>query len=141
MLISTELTKRFWQSFGMLRANKSLTETQRAWIASRDAEAARAAKEAEGGSMAPTLRYTTMTELTQRRITELKAMLENGTASLAKPAASSLTAAPASGMGQSPPEASPSASASASDGENEDENADCPSWPDGNYALVTNSDS
>lgn len=118
-----------------------LKEAQRAWIASRDAEAARAAKEAEGGSMAPTLRYTTMTDLTQKRITELKAMLESGTASLAKPAASSETAAPASGMGQSPPEASPSASASASEGENENENPDCPPSPDGKFAFVTNYDS
>src|SRR5438105_15747973 len=108
MLISTELTKRFWQSFGMLRANKSLTEAQRAWIASRDAEAERAAKEAEGGSMAPTLRYEKMAELTQERTKDLKVMLDHGTASLAKPAASSVPAAPASGMGQSPPEASPS---------------------------------
>src|SRR2546423_15586178 len=32
---------------------QKLKEAQRAWIASRDVEAARAAKEAEGGSMAP----------------------------------------------------------------------------------------
>ena len=66
---------------------QKLKEAQRAWIASRDAEAARAAKEAEGGSMAPTLRYEKMTELTHERIKELKAMIDNGTASLAKPAA------------------------------------------------------
>ena len=120
---------------------QKLKEAQRAWIASRDAEAERAAKEAEGGSMAPTLHYTTMTDLTQKRITELKAMLESGTAGLAKPAASSVTAAPASGMGQSPPEASPSASASASEGKNENENTDCPPSPDGKFAFVTNYDS
>jgi len=120
---------------------QKLKEAQRAWIASRDVEAARAAKEAEGGSMAPTLRYEKMTELTHERIKELKAMIDNGTASLAKPAASSVTAAPASGMGQSPPEASPSASASASEGENENENPDCPPSPDGKFAFVTNYDS
>src|SRR4029077_637382 len=123
------------------QSKQKLRETQRAWIASRDAEAARAAKEAEGGSMAPTLRYTTMTDLTQKRITELKAMLETGTASLAKTAASSEPAAPASGMGQSPPEASRSASVSASEGENENENTDCPPSPDGKLAFVTNYDS
>ncbi len=116
---------------------QKLKEAQRAWIASRDAEAERAAKEAEGGSMAPTLRYTTMTDLTQKRITELKAMRESGTARLAKPAASSLPAAPASGIGQSPPETSPSASASASEGENENENPDCPPSPGGNFAFMS----
>jgi len=50
-----------------------LKESQRAWIAFRDAEAAFAADEFRGGSMAPTLRYATMTELTQQRIKQLKA--------------------------------------------------------------------
>ena len=43
---------------------QKLRQAQRAWVVSRDAEAARAAKEAEGGSMAPMLRYETMAELT-----------------------------------------------------------------------------
>jgi uncharacterized protein YecT (DUF1311 family) len=124
-----------------VESKQKLRETQRAWIASRDAEAARAAGEADGGSIAPTIRYETMTHLTEERVNELKTMLENGTASLAKPGASSVTAAPASGMGQSPPEASPSASASASERENENENPDCPPSPDGKFAFVANYDS
>ncbi|HEY5992243.1 MAG TPA: lysozyme inhibitor LprI family protein [Candidatus Udaeobacter sp.] len=75
---------------------QKLREAQRAWIASRDAEAARAAKEAEGGSMAPTLRYEAMTRLTRERIKELKTMMGNGTASPTKPAAASVTPSPAS---------------------------------------------
>ena len=120
---------------------QKLKEAQRAWIASRDAEAARAAKEAEGGSMAPTLRYEKMAELTQERIKELKAMLDHGAESGPKPVAGSVTPAPASGMGQSLPEASPSAGASSSEGENENENPDCPPSPDGKFAFVTNYDS
>src|SRR6266699_5197973 len=57
-------------------SKQKLREKQRAWLASRDAEAARAAGQAEGGSMAPTLRYETMTHLTRERIKELEAMLE-----------------------------------------------------------------
>jgi uncharacterized protein YecT (DUF1311 family) len=51
---------------------QKLKEKQRAWVASRDAEVARATNEANGGSMAPMLRYETMTELTRERIKELK---------------------------------------------------------------------
>jgi len=60
---------------------QKLKETQRAWIASRDAEAADAAKEANGASMGPTLRYGRMTDLTRKRITELKAMIDKESAS------------------------------------------------------------
>lgn len=91
--------------------------------------------------MEPTIRYETMTHLTLERIKELRTMLENVTASLAKPAASSVTASPASQTGQSPQEATPSASASVSKGENENENPDCPPSPDGKFAFVTNYDS
>src|SRR6266536_6074059 len=56
-------------------SKQKLREKQRAWLASRDADAARAAGQAEGGSMAPTIRYETMTELTQQRIKQLKTML------------------------------------------------------------------
>jgi uncharacterized protein YecT (DUF1311 family) len=59
---------------------QKLREAQRAWVASRDAEAARAAKEYEGGSMAPTLRYETMTDLTRKRITKLQAMIDKESA-------------------------------------------------------------
>jgi len=54
-----------------------LKQSQRAWLAFRDAEAAFAADEARGGSMAPTLRYASMTELTEQRTKQLKARLTN----------------------------------------------------------------
>ena len=79
-----ELNKTYQALLAKLRdaeSKQKLKETQRAWITSRDAEAARAAKEAEGGSIAPTLRYETMTDLTRKRIAELKAMIDNGAAS------------------------------------------------------------
>lgn len=53
-------------------SKQKLREKQRAWLASRDAEAARVAGQADGGSMALTIRYETMTHLTQERIKELK---------------------------------------------------------------------
>lgn len=53
-----------------------LKESQRAWLVFRDAEAAFAGDQARGGSMAPTIRYATMTELTQQRIKQLKSHLE-----------------------------------------------------------------
>jgi uncharacterized protein YecT (DUF1311 family) len=56
-------------------SKEKLKESQRAWLAFRDAEAASAADEARGGSMAPTLRYATMTELTEQRTKQLKARL------------------------------------------------------------------
>ena len=136
-----DLNKTYQAVLAKLRdadSKQKLRETQRAWIASRDAEAARAAGKANGSSMAPTIRYETMTHLTQERIKELKAMLENGTASLAKPAASSVTASPASRTGQRPPEASSSESASVSEEKNENEDPDCPPSPDGGFAFVTN---
>jgi uncharacterized protein YecT (DUF1311 family) len=85
-----------------VESKQKLREEQRAWVGSRDAEAARAAKEAEGGSMAPTLRYETMTRLTRERIKELKASLRQGAApeekdaNTAKPLASSTAELPAS---------------------------------------------
>jgi len=63
---------------------QKLKEAQRAWVASRDAGAARSAKDAEGGSMAPTIRYETMTELTRKRISELEAMIDKGSASASR---------------------------------------------------------
>jgi len=62
-------------------SKQKLKEKQRAWVASRDAKAARATNEANGGSMAPMLRYETLTHLTRERIKELEAMLDHGTAS------------------------------------------------------------
>jgi len=78
-----ELNKTYQAVLAKLPAaeKQKLKGAERAWIASRDAEAARAAKKAEGGSMAPTLRYETMTDLTRKRITELKAMIDKGRAS------------------------------------------------------------
>ena len=73
-----------------------LKEAQRAWVASRDAGAARAAKEADRGSMAPTLRYETMTRLTQERIKELNNIVDHGTQNGAKLAASNATPSPSS---------------------------------------------
>jgi uncharacterized protein YecT (DUF1311 family) len=54
---------------------EKLKQSQRAWLAFRDAEAAFVADQARGGSMAPTIRYETMTELTQQRIKQLKTSL------------------------------------------------------------------
>jgi uncharacterized protein YecT (DUF1311 family) len=90
-------------------SKQKLKQSQRAWLAFRDAEAAFAADEARGGSMAPTLRYATMTELTQQRIKQLKTRLaedaapEEKDASAAKPLASStaeLTASAAESKGE-----------------------------------------
>ena len=103
-----DLNKTYQAVLAKLRDTQSkekLRETQRAWLASRDAEAARAAKEAEGGSMAPTLRYETMTDLTRKRIKELKAMLDHGDESEPKSVATDTSSAPAS-----TPTASPSPS-------------------------------
>jgi len=58
-----------------VESKQKLRETQRAWIESRDGEAARAAGEADGGSMAPTIRFETMIEVIQQRI-QLKLHLE-----------------------------------------------------------------
>ncbi len=52
---------------------EKLKQSQRGWLAFRDAEAAFAADQARGGSMAPTIRYETITELTQQRIKQPKA--------------------------------------------------------------------
>jgi uncharacterized protein YecT (DUF1311 family) len=59
-----------------VESREKLKQSQRAWLAFRDAEAAFAAGQARGGSMAPTIRHETMTELTQQRIKQLKSHLE-----------------------------------------------------------------
>ena len=56
-------------------SKEKLKQSRRAWLAFRDAEAAFVADQARGGSIAPTIRYETMTELTQQRIKQLKARL------------------------------------------------------------------
>jgi uncharacterized protein YecT (DUF1311 family) len=53
---------------------EKLKQSQRAWLVFRDAEAAFAA--GPRGTMAPTLRYASMTELTEQRIKQLKSHLE-----------------------------------------------------------------
>jgi uncharacterized protein YecT (DUF1311 family) len=58
-------------------SKQKLKESQRAWLAFRDAEVAFAADQARGGSIASTIRYETMTELTQQRIKQLKARLKD----------------------------------------------------------------
>jgi hypothetical protein len=75
-------------------SKQSLRETQRAWLASRDAAAARDAEQADGGLIAPTIRYETMTYLTRERTKELQAML--GTKSRSKPEATGAPASPVS---------------------------------------------
>jgi uncharacterized protein YecT (DUF1311 family) len=57
------------------QGKEKLKQSQRAWLAFRDAEAAFTADQARGGSMAATIRYETMTELTQQRIKQLKTRL------------------------------------------------------------------
>ncbi len=79
-----------------VESKQKLREEQRAWVGSRDAEAARAAKEAEGGSMAPTLRHGTMTRLTRDRIKELNNMVDHGTQNGPNLAASNATMSPSS---------------------------------------------
>jgi uncharacterized protein YecT (DUF1311 family) len=54
-------------------SKEKLKQSQRAWLAFRDAEAAFSADQARGGSMAPTIRYETIMELTQQRSKQLKA--------------------------------------------------------------------
>jgi len=55
------------------QSKELLKQSQRAWLVFRDAEAAFAA--GPRGTMAPTLRYATMTELTEQRIKQLKTSL------------------------------------------------------------------
>jgi hypothetical protein len=105
-----DLNKTYQAVLAKLRdaeSKQKLKETQRAWLASRDAEAARAAKEAEGGSMAPMLRYETMTHLTRERIKELKSMLDHGTASGPNSAASESESKQPSSVSEAAPTAAP----------------------------------
>ena len=74
----TELNKTYEALLRKLpdaESKQKLKESQRAWLAFRDAEAALAADQARGGSMAPIVRYETMAELTQQRIKQLKTRL------------------------------------------------------------------
>ncbi len=51
-------------------SKRKLKESQRTWIAFRDAEAAFAADQFRGGSAAPVLRWTSMTETTAHQAVE-----------------------------------------------------------------------
>ena len=53
-------------------SRQKLQDSQRAWIGFRDAEASFAADQVRGGSAAPVVRYTTMTESTEQRIKQSK---------------------------------------------------------------------
>jgi uncharacterized protein YecT (DUF1311 family) len=53
-------------------SKQKLQDSQRAWIAFRYAEALFAADQVRGGSAAPVLRYTSMTQSTEQRIKQLK---------------------------------------------------------------------
>jgi uncharacterized protein YecT (DUF1311 family) len=71
----TELNKTYEALLRKLsdaEGKEKLKQSQRAWLDFRDAEAAFVADQARGGSMAPTIRYETMTELTQQRIKTAK---------------------------------------------------------------------
>ena len=54
------------------KSKQKLQESQRAWIAFRDAEALFAADQLRGGTAAPSARYSSMTECTAQRIKQLK---------------------------------------------------------------------
>ena len=95
--VDADLNKTYQSVLAKLptvESKQKLREAQRAWVASRDAEAAHAAKEADGGSMAPTLRYETMTHITQERIKELNNMVDHAAQNAPNVAASSATTLP-----------------------------------------------
>jgi Uncharacterized protein conserved in bacteria len=120
-------------------SKQKLKEAQRAWIASRDAEATRAAGEVRGGSMAPTLRYETMTEITRERVNQLKNSRRDDTTpdqeGMATPspepqkrpatnAATETTAKPSS------------SDALPDQKDNANDRCDCPPSPDGKFAFL-----
>ena len=121
-------------------SKQKLREKQRAWLASRDAEAARAAGQADGGSMAPTIRYETMTHLTRERIKELKNTLaekatpgEEGTAT---PSPSPEPQKSAQTNTATEPTAGPLSNASPGEEGDANETCDCPPSPDGKFAFL-----
>jgi uncharacterized protein YecT (DUF1311 family) len=79
-----------------VESKQKLREAQRAWVVSRDAARASAAKEADGRSMAPTLRYGRTTYLTGERIKELNNLLGPATRTASQLAATSATNAASS---------------------------------------------
>jgi len=83
--VDAELNKIYQSLLAKLadtEAKNKLRESQRAWLAFRDAEAAFAADQVRGGSAAPVLRWTSMTQTTEQRVKQLKADFpDNGDAS------------------------------------------------------------
>jgi len=53
-------------------SKQKLEIAQRAWIAFRDAKASFTADQVRGGSAAPVVRYTSMTESTEQRVKQLE---------------------------------------------------------------------
>lgn len=79
--VDAELNKIYQSLLAKLadtEAKNKLRESQQAWIVTRDAEAASAADQVRGGSAAPVLRWTSMTETTEQRIKQLKADFPDG---------------------------------------------------------------
>jgi uncharacterized protein YecT (DUF1311 family) len=75
----TELNKTYEALLNKLpdvHSKQDLRASQRAWLVFRDAEGAFVADQVRDGSMAPTVRYEAMTQLTQQRIKELKLHFE-----------------------------------------------------------------
>jgi uncharacterized protein YecT (DUF1311 family) len=90
-------------------SKEKLKQSQRAWLAFRDAEAE---FEGRGGSMAPTLRYATKTDLTEQRTKQLKARLDEEAAPNEKDASTSSptpTPTPASSASTQGPDEKPAA--------------------------------
>jgi uncharacterized protein YecT (DUF1311 family) len=136
-----DLNKTYQAVLAKLRdaaSKQELREKQRAWLASRDAEAARAAKRADGGSMAPTIRYETMATLTQERIKELKNRLAEkatpGEAGTATPPPEPQKSAETNTATE--PTTEPSLNASPDQEEHADKTCDCPPSPDGKFAFL-----
>ena len=84
--IDADLNKTYQAVLAKLPPSEKqkLREAQQAWVASRDAEATEAAKEA-GGSIGPTVRSARMTELTRKRLAELNAMIVKETSQTQAP--------------------------------------------------------
>ena len=77
--VDAELNKTYEALLNKLpdaESKQKLKESQRAWLAFRDAETELAADQARGGAMAATIRHETMTELSQERIKQLRLHLE-----------------------------------------------------------------
>ena len=112
-------------------SKQKLKEAQRAWIASRDAEATRAAGEVRGGSMAPAVRYETMSKLTRERSNQLK----NRDEGMVAPSPESQTSPSTNAATEMTAE--PSSSDASPDGEdNANKSCDCPPSPDGKFAFL-----